>query len=155
MSYPPPNQGRFIPAPGVHLGENSRRLDTRCTQVAKYLNRLNRHHFFRLTVSRLAQLFSLHPNTLARAFQRKSKRPLRETLLVMKMEHVKKEIEDNPGISITDLALLAGYESSRHLSTRFKGEYGVTLSEYQKSVRRQRAAQRLSDRESPDREREG
>ena len=79
MSFNPSSQERFIPDPDIHLGEDSRRLDTRCTQVAKYLERISRRHFFHLTVSRLARLFSLHPNTLARSYQRKPKRPPRET----------------------------------------------------------------------------
>lgn len=86
-----------------------------------------------ITLNKLADHFYLHPNYLSKLFKEKTGRNFVEYLTEIRMEQVKKLLE-NPDNRITDISAMVGYDNTRYFNKVFKQNMGMTPSEYREKL---------------------
>ena len=85
-----------------------------------------------ISIGRIAENFGLTANYLSTIFHQRTGRKLIDYLTEVRMEAAKKLLCENLTASVQDIALMVGYNSSRHFSTLFQKQTGITPSAYRK-----------------------
>lgn len=85
-----------------------------------------------ISISQIAESLGLTANYLSTIFRQRTGMKLIDYLTQVRMEAAKKLLCENITASVQDIALMAGYNSSRHFSTLFQKQTGMTPSSYRK-----------------------
>lgn len=86
-----------------------------------------------ISISQIAENLGLTANYLSTVFRQRTGRKLIDYLTQVRMEAAKKLLCENVTASVQDVALMVGYNSSRHFSTLFQKQTGMTPSAYRKA----------------------
>lgn len=97
--------------------------------VLQYINEHSRD----ASLDRAAERVHLSPSYLSRNFKEKSGESFSHALLRVRMEKAKAMLVDIHNRSY-DVAYFVGYDNPKNFTRAFKGYYGMTPSEYRKSV---------------------
>jgi AraC family transcriptional regulator len=79
----------------------------------------------RLSVDELAREVELSPSHFARAFKQATGRPPHQHILTLRLERARRLLEQ-PGASVSDVALRMGFADQAHFTRLFKRQFGVT-----------------------------
>lgn len=99
-------------------------------QVKDYVKKYYRND---ISISQIAENLGLTANYLSTVFRQRTGRKLIDYLTQVRMEAAKKLLCENVTASVQDIALMVGYNSSRHFSTLFQKQTGMTPSSYRKA----------------------
>lgn len=98
-------------------------------EVLTYINEHSRD----ASLERAAERVHLSPSYLSRNFKEKSGESFSHALIRIRMEKAKEMLMDARNRSY-DVAYFVGYDNPKNFSRAFKSYYGMTPSEYRKSV---------------------
>lgn len=96
---------------------------------------MKEHCFEPLRIADVARMFSFDPSYFGRVFKKYSTYTPKEYLQIAKFERVKKLLVSTD-MSITEIAVEAGYRSSNHFMRAFKKEEGLTPTEFRMGAAR-------------------
>ena len=99
-------------------------------QVKMYIQK---NYMYDVSISQIAERFGLTANYLSTIFRRKTGEKFIDYLTRIRLEAAKKILVKNTSASVQDIALMVGYNSSRHFSALFQKQTGETPSVYRKS----------------------
>lgn len=99
-------------------------------QVKVYIQKNYMHD---ISISQIAEQFGLTANYLSTIFKRKTEEKFIDYLTKTRLEAAKKLLVKNTSASIQDIALMVGYNSSRHFSALFQKQTGETPSAYRRT----------------------
>lgn len=99
-------------------------------QVKEYVKKYYRND---ISIGQIAENLGLTANYLSTVFRQRTGRKLIDYLTQVRMEAAKKLLCENVTASVQDIALMVGYNSSRHFSTLFQKQTGMTPSSYRKA----------------------
>lgn len=105
-------------------------------QVKDYVKKYYRND---ISISQIAENLGLTANYLSTVFRQRTGKKLIDYLTQVRMEAAKKLLCENVTASVQDIALMVGYNSSRHFSTLFQKQTGMTPSSYRKAKAEGRA----------------
>lgn len=88
-----------------------------------------------LTLAAIAEIADVHPVHLARVFRRRYDCTIGEYVRRLRVEFARRQISKT-NLSLSEIALAAGFADQSHLNKTFKTLYGFTPSEYRKTSRR-------------------
>lgn len=94
---------------------------------------VKKHYRNDISISQIAESLGLTANYLSTIFRQRTGRKLIDYLTQVRMEAAKKLLCENVTASVQDIALMVGYNSSRHFSTLFQKQTGMTPSCYRKA----------------------
>lgn len=105
--------------------------DTLAKQLLKYIE----ENFIKLdNLEDITKEFQYNYSYLSRLFKKECNVSISRYVLTKRMELAKCMIENNEGLSITQIAQLTGYADSHYFSRAFKMYEGITPTEYKNSV---------------------
>lgn len=90
-----------------------------------------------LSIDTLAREAGLSPAHFARAFKESTGRAPHQHLLALRLDRARRLL-DEPGASLSDVALRTGFADQAHLTRFFKRQFGVTPGALQRSRRHAR-----------------
>lgn len=99
-------------------------------QVKQYIQK---NYMYDISISQIAEQFGLTANYLSTIFKRKTGEKFIDYLTKIRLEAGKRLLVQNISASVQDIALMVGYNSSRHFSALFQKHTGETPSVYRKS----------------------
>lgn len=99
-------------------------------QVKVYIQKNYMHD---ISISQIAEQLGLTANYLSTIFRRKTGEKFIDYLTRIRLEAGKRLLVQNTSASVSDIALMVGYNSSRHFSALFQKQTGETPSVYRKS----------------------
>lgn len=94
---------------------------------------IQRYYMNDISISQIAEHFSLTANYLSTIFHRKAGVRFIDYLTDTRIEAAKKLLLSNVSASVQDIAIMVGYNSARHFSALFQKQTGETPSDYRKS----------------------
>lgn len=80
----------------------------------------------RLAIQDLARDFRINPRRLERVFRNETGLSPKALSRIVRFNHAKRLIEQNPGISLAELTHEAGFCDQSHFSKTFKEMFGIT-----------------------------
>ncbi len=98
-------------------------------QAREYVKKYYRND---ISISQIAESLGLTANYLSTIFRQRTGMKLIDYLTQVRMEAAKKLLCENITASVQDIALMVGYNSSRHFSTLFQKQTGMTPSSYRR-----------------------
>ena len=120
-------------APAEKLkASNSVHSDNEIIQHAQQV--ISTHIREKLTVPRVAELVEVSPSYLTALFHKNLQISPGEYIRRMKLQESKQMIREN-SMNFTQIAAALQYSTVHHFSRQFKEKFGITPSEYAKSVR--------------------
>ena len=120
-------------APAEKLkASNSVHSDNEIIQHAQQV--ISTHIREKLTVPRVAELVDVSPSYLTALFHKNLQISPGEYIRRMKLQESKQMIREN-SMNFTQIATALQYSTVHHFSRQFKEKFGITPSEYAKSVR--------------------
>lgn len=81
-------------------------------------------------LEQVADVFGYNYAYLSRLFKEKSGMSMNRYITGKKIEMAKKLLEENPDMLLEEVSVMCGYNDSRYFSRVFKGQVGMTPSEY-------------------------
>ena len=93
---------------------------------------IQKNYMYDISISQIAEQFGLTANYLSTIFKRKTGEKFIDYLTKIRLEAGKKLLVQNVSASVSDVALMVGYNSSRHFSALFQKYTGETPSVYRK-----------------------
>ena len=93
---------------------------------------IQKNYMHDISISQIAEKFGLTSNYLSTIFKQKTGEKFIDYLTQTRIEAAKKLLIQNASASVQDIALMVGYNSSRHFSTLFQKYTGMTPSAYRK-----------------------
>jgi len=78
-----------------------------------------------VSIDELAREAALSPSYFTRAFKRSIGRPPHQHILSLRLERARRLLEE-PGASLSDIALQTGFAHQAHFTRLFKRQFGVT-----------------------------
>ena len=91
-----------------------------------------------VSIDELAREAGLSPSYFMRAFRRAVGRPAHQHILTLRLERARRLLEQ-PGASLSDIALRTGFADQAHLTRLFKRQFGVTPGTILRARARRRA----------------
>ena len=88
-----------------------------------------------MTIDAVAEIADVHPVHLARVFRRQTGGTIGEYVRRLRVEFARRQISTTD-LSLSEIALAAGFSDQSHLNKTFKSLFGFTPSEYRKTSRR-------------------
>lgn len=85
-----------------------------------------------LSISQIAQQYKLTPNYLSSLFHQQEDCKLIDYITEVRLNNAKRILLKNTTASVKDVAVMVGYNSSRHFSTIFQKATGMTPSAFRK-----------------------
>jgi AraC family transcriptional regulator len=82
-----------------------------------------------VTLSELSSLVQLTPGYFCGAFKQAMGRPPHQYLIEQRVERARRLLAD-PELSVTDVALIVGFNSQSHMNNHFRRIVGVTPARY-------------------------
>jgi AraC family transcriptional regulator len=79
----------------------------------------------RLSIEELAREADLSPSHFMRAFKQAVGRPTHQHILLRRLDRARRLLEQ-PGVSLSDVALRSGFSDQAHFTRLFKRQFGVT-----------------------------
>jgi len=128
---PRPKGAVSVPPSGVAVRESSDVLATADPEVARAVRFLWDHSAERIGVEDVAAAVGRPRRSLERAFRDSIGRGINEELRRRRLEHCC-ELLRTTELSVTDLAPLAGFQSTHYLHVSFRRAYGVSPLEYRR-----------------------
>lgn len=101
-------------------------------EVKKYIQRYYQND---ISISQIADQFGLTANYLSTLFHRKTGGKFIDYLTKTRIEAAKKLLVQNVSATVQDVALMVGYNSTRHFSSLFQKQTGEIPSLYRKNRR--------------------
>jgi AraC family transcriptional regulator len=102
-------------------------------QPAKWLEQahefIKEHCLDQLTLGEIARTVGVHPVTLAREFRRYYQCTIGELVRRERIEFACRELQQ-PGVTITDIAVAAGFYDQSHFARTFKKITGISPARY-------------------------
>jgi len=102
---------------------------TRPSWIAAVLDWMQSEYPQRLSLTELARQMGLHPVYLSRAFRDHVGRTVSQCLTEARIRYAARRLSD-PGASLADIALEAGFADQSHFTKVFKRETGMTPGAY-------------------------
>lgn len=100
--------------------------------VIQAIDYIDQHLTSPLTVRKIADAVSCHPDYLSRLFKKETGMPLSQFLLEQKC-HCARYMLENSAATCTDIAAFLGFSSCSHFINRFRQMEGMTPEEYRQS----------------------
>ena len=97
--------------------------------VARAENYMEMHYSKKITVKYLAEIGNISPSSFNRVFKKETKLTPMEYLMNIRLEKSKKLLIRKQ-LSITEIAMRCGFNSSSHFSSSFSKLYSITPTEY-------------------------
>lgn len=94
---------------------------------------IQKNYMHDISISQIAEQLGLTANYLSTIFKRKTGEKFIDYLTKIRLEAGKRLLVQNTSASVQDIALMVGYNSSRHFSALFQKYTGETPSVYRKS----------------------
>lgn len=94
---------------------------------------VQKNYMYDISISQIAEQFGITANYLSTIFKRKTGEKFIDYLTNIRLEAGKRLLVQNVSASVQDIALMVGYNSSRHFSALFQKYTGETPSSYRKS----------------------
>lgn len=101
-------------------------------EVKRYIQRYYQND---ISISQIADQFGLTANYLSTLFHRKTGGKFIDYLTKTRIEAAKKLLVQNVSATVQDVALMVGYNSTRHFSSLFPKQTGENPSLYRKNRR--------------------
>lgn len=101
--------------------------------IEQVKNYIQKNYMHDISISQIAEQFGLTANYLSTIFRRKTGEKFIDYLTKIRLEAAKKLLVKNTSASVQDVALMVGYNSSRHFSALFQKQTGETPSTYRKA----------------------
>lgn len=101
--------------------------------VEQIVNYFEEHYSEKISLDRIAENMYLSTFYISKIFKSETgDAPIRH-LINIRLERAKEILEENPGLSIKEVAARVGYEDVYHFSKQFKKHYGVSPSQVKSS----------------------
>lgn len=113
-----------------HMAENALSASFREDLIAQICAYIDRHLQEDLSLKKMADVFHLSPDHMIRTFKREKGITFHQYVLLQRVFHSKRLLEQHPEMSLTDIAYSVGFASSSQYSKTFKTISGQTPSEY-------------------------
>ena len=112
------------------LGENydMRSISTNYA-IARAEQYIEMHYQEKITINHLAELGNLSVSSFNRVFKKETKMTPMDYLMQVRLEQSKKLLRRKE-ISVTEIAIRCGFNSSAHFSSSFRKNYQMTPTEY-------------------------
>lgn len=101
--------------------------------VEQAMSYIQHHLFDKLTVSQVATSIPVSNSYLSKLFKRHAKQSVMDYIIHTKLEHGKELIHET-NHNFTEISNILGYKSIFYFSKQFKQKYGITPTEYAKSL---------------------
>lgn len=102
------------------------------TRLSKVLDYIEQNFERELTLEELSRLISVSKYQFCRVFRSEMKiRPF-EYILKVRIRNAKYFLEENPGMDISEVSMLAGFKNQNYFREVFKKETGISPSVYRK-----------------------
>lgn len=120
------------------LGESARKDSGQPNHTPPWLERvrevLHGHFHDHLSLADIGSAVGIHPTHLSRAFHRHYHCTVGAYLRHLRLEQARRELAGSP-LSLSDIALAAGYSDQSHFSTAFREHAGVSPAQYRRLSR--------------------
>lgn len=98
--------------------------------VQRTLNIIHERFSEKLTVNAIAEEIFVHPSHLSRRFLEEQQIGISEYISNYRLEHAARMLQQQPKMSISQIAEHTGYASQHYFSISFKKKYAVSPREY-------------------------
>lgn len=120
-------------AAAEHRNSQSVHLLYERLEVDRAVSYMNSHMQEKITLEQLAKQVNISQGQFSRVFKEVTGQAPIEFLNVMRLERARGMLL-NGGKTMTEIALLCGYSSSAYFSTCFQRSFGLSPSDYQKTI---------------------
>lgn len=111
----------------IHAGVEEKDI---IEQVKGYIQK---YYMNDISISQLADQYNLTANYLSTIFHHRAGCKFIDYLTEIRITNAKKLLVQNTTASVQDIAMMVGYNSSRHFSALFQKQTGMTPTKYRKS----------------------
>ena len=103
---------------------------TRTLSTSQVIDYIGAHYPEPLSLSAVAERFSLSPEYLSRLFRKECGIGFSEFLTATRLSAARDRLLGDPSLSVTEVAFLCGYSDSNYFSTCFKREFGMSPKKF-------------------------
>lgn len=130
---------RSIVSPNVNIDKNKPRVLYNRIEVDRAVAYMNSHLHEKITLETLAEQVNISQGQFSRVFKEVTKQSPIDFLNGMRLERAKGlllagSVNGTNGKTMTDIALMCGFSTSAYFSASFQKQYGMSPSDYLKTV---------------------